>query len=75
MARAERLLRAQLFVKPSQLRRYSPRTKTYNIEIGNGLFSSRPIASGVHIVSFVGEFLNDPIEIRDRMQRGKRVSV
>ena len=72
MARAERLLRAQLYVKPSQLRRYCPRSKAYNLEIGNGLFSSRPIASGVHILSFVGEFLNDPLVIRDRMQRGKR---
>ena len=72
MARAERLLRAQLYVKPTQLRRYCPRAKAYNLEIGNGLFCSRPIPSGTHIVSFVGEFINDPIEIRDRMLRGKR---
>jgi len=72
MNRAERILRANLYVRPSQLRRYSNQMRNYSLEIGNGLFTSRAIAHNTHIVSFVGEYLDDPEEIRRRMQRSAR---
>ena len=72
MDRTERICRAHLYVRPSHLRRYSHRRSRYEIPIGNGLFSSRDIMSGTHIVYFVGELLTDPQVIKTRRQRNEK---
>ena len=53
MDRAERICRALLYVRPSQLRCYSPSRGEYDVCIGNGSFSSRDIPPNIHIVYFV----------------------
>ena len=72
MERAERLLRAHLYYRPSHLRRYSPSRKRYDIEIGQGLFSSRDIAANTHIVYFVGELITDTVTLNARSVRNNR---
>ena len=66
MARAERILRAHLYVRPSQLRRYNRLSRNYSFEIGNGLFTTRTIPKDTHIVDFVSEYLNNVAEIQRR---------
>ena len=66
MERAERICRAHLYVRPSHLKRYRVCLNRYEIPIGMGLFTSRDIPSGTHIVFFVGELLTDPAEIKRR---------
>ena len=68
MERAERICRALLYVRPSQLRCYSPSTSAYDVCIDNGLFSSRDIPPNVY---FVGEILTDPVDIQDRRNRSE----
>ena len=53
MDRAERICRALLYVRPSQLRCYSPSRGEYDACIGNDLFLSRDIPPNTHIVYFV----------------------
>ena len=72
MERAERICRALLYFRPSQLRCYSPSRSAYDICIGNGLFSSRDIPANTHIVYFVGEILTDPVEIQVRRNRSEQ---
>ena len=72
MERAERICRALLYVRPSQLRCYSPGRNEYDVRIGNGLFSSRDIPPNTHIVYFVGENIGDPILIKNRRNRSER---
>jgi len=72
MERAERICRAHLCVRPSHLKRYRVRRNRYEIPIGMGLFTSRDISSGTHIVFFVGELLLDPAEIIRRSAQSER---
>ena len=72
MERAERICRALLYVRPSQLRCYSPSRSEYDVCIGNGLFSSRDIPPNTHIVCFVGINISDPIVIKARRNRSER---
>ena len=72
---AEQICRALLYVRPSQLRCYSPSRGEYDVCIGNGLFSSRDIIPpNTHTVYFVGEAISDSIVItntrRNRSERG-----
>ena len=48
------------------------RRNRYEIPIGMGLFTSRDIPSGTHIVFFVGELLKDPEEIIRRSAQSDR---
>jgi len=72
MDRAERICRALLYIRPSQLRCYSPSRGEYDVFIGNGLFSSRDIPPNTNIVYFVGEAIADPILINMRRNRSER---
>ena len=72
MERAERICRAHLYVRPSHSKRYRVRRNRYDIPIGMGLFTSRDISSGTHIVFFVGELLLDPAEIIRRIAQSER---
>ena len=69
--RAETLMRAQLLIHSSELRRLNPRTKQYNMLIGNRLFSKERIQRGQQIVHFSGE----PLRSRAEVQHARAVSL
>ena len=71
MDRAERFCRALLYVRPSQLRCYSPSRSEYDVCIGNGYFFFFFIPPNTHIVYFVGEIITDPVVIQDRRNRSE----
>ena len=64
MNRAETLMHARLVIRPSELRRLNPRTKEYDMPIGNGLFSKERIQSGQQIVHFSEEPLRSHTEVQ-----------
>ena len=64
MNRVETLMRARLLIRPSELRRLNPRTKQYEMPIGNGLFSKERIQRGQQIFHFSGEPLRSRAEIQ-----------
>jgi hypothetical protein len=68
--RAETIMRARLLIRPSELRRLNPRTKQYDMPIGNGLFCKERIQRGQQIVHFTGE----PLRSRAEVQNARTVS-
>ena len=69
--RAETLMRAQLLIRSSELRRLNPRTKQYDMLMGNRLFSKERIQRGQQIVHFSGE----PLRSRAEVQHARAVSL
>jgi hypothetical protein len=69
--RAETLMRARLLIRPSELRRLNPRTKQYDMLMGNRLFSKERIQRGQQIVHFSGE----PLRSRAEVQHARAVSL
>lgn len=63
-------MRARLLIRPSELRRFNPRTLAYDMPIGNGLFCKERIHRGQQIVHFSG----DPLRNRSEVQRARVVS-